>query len=193
MAYTDEGTIEKYLTVDIDSSFSAQVTEWIAAVKTWIDRYVGKTFEAVSETRYYDSYGGDELFVDSFVGSPTVTILNTDGTTFETLTEGHANDYLSYPLNNTEKNRIVLLNQVFPSGSRRVKIDASFGFSASVPSDIKVVATKLVAKILEKGIDGGKLSQTQLGDATVTFEAIDEAAEALGIYQTLDMYREISI
>lgn len=193
MAYTDEGTIEKYLTVDIDTSFTAYVTACIAAAKAWIDRYTGKTFEAVTADHYYDSDGCSELMIDSFTGSPTVTILNSDGTTDEVLTEGASDDFLAYPLNNTEKNKIVLLARKFPRGNRRVKVTATWGFSDTVPADIKIIATKLVAKILEKGIDGGKLSATQLGDANVSFEAIDEAAEVLGIYQTLDMYRDISI
>lgn len=193
MAYTDQSTIEKYLSIDIDSSYSSQLTSWIAAVKTWIDRYTGKTFEASSSDRYYDGCGESSITIDSFVGSPTVVILNSDGTIDETLTEGASDDFLSYPLNSTEKNRIVLTSRKFPRGNRRIKVTASFGFSTSVPNDIALIATKLVAKVLEKGIDGGKLASSQIGDQQVNFESIDEAAEALGIYQTLDMYRDISI
>lgn len=193
MAYTDKGTIQKYLTVDIDTSFDTQITSWIASVKAWIDRYTGKTFEAASSTKYYDTDGCSEIIIDSFVGSPTVEILNSDGTTFESLTEGAGDDYVTYPLNTTEKNSIVLVSSKFPHGKRRLKVTATFGFSTTVPDDIKLIATKLLGFILAKGIDGGKLSQSQLGDQSVTFEAIDESAEALGIYQTLDMYRDISI
>jgi len=193
MAYTDKDTIQKYLTVDINSSFDSQITSWIASVKAWIDRYTGKTFEASSQTRYYDTDGCDELFIDSFVGTPTVEILNADGSNFDTLTEGAGNDFVAYPLNTTEKNRIVLTSSKFPRGKRRLKVTATFGFATTVPDDIKLVATKLMGFILAKGIDGGKLSSTQLGDANVSFESIDEAAEALGVFQTLDMYRDISI
>jgi len=190
MAYTDKSTIQKYLTVDIDSSFDAQITSWISAVKTWIDRYTGKTFEASSSDRYYDSLGGCEIFVDSFVGVPTLVSLNEDGSTYQTFSSG---DFITYPLNSDEKNKIVLLSNNFPRGNKRVKVTASFGYSTSVPEDIKVIATKLIGSILAKGIDGGKLSSSQLGDQQVNFEAINEQAEALGIFQTLDMYRDISI
>lgn len=193
MAYTDKGTIQKYLTVDINNSFDSQITSWIASVQAWIDRYTGKSFEAASQTRYYDTDGCSELFIDSFVGTPVIEILNADGTNFDTLVEGAANDFVAYPLNTTEKNRIVLTSSKFPHGKRRLKVTATFGFSAAVPDDIKFIATKLVGFILAKGIDGGKLSSSQLGDQQVGFEAVDEAAEALGVYQTLDMYRDISI
>lgn len=198
MAYTDEGKVEKYLAVDIDTTFSAQVTSWIASVKAWIDAYCGKTFESASETRYYDVEGdGDELLIDDFVGSATVTILNADGSTQQALTEGAGTDFVAYPLNETVKNRIVLMPEntigAFPSGKRRVKVEASFGYSSSVPSDIELAATMLVAKIVEKGLKGGKIDQEILGDYQVTLKDIDEVAEPLGIYNILDRYRDYSI
>ena len=71
MAYTNKGNVQKYLNVDIASTFDAQIDAWIAAVQQWIDRYTEKTFEAgATETdRYFDTYGGKSVFVDPFVGT----------------------------------------------------------------------------------------------------------------------------
>lgn len=199
MAYTDKGRVQRYLNVDIDSSYDTQVDDWIAEVKKFIDDYCGKTFEAVTETRYYDGNGRNCIIVDDFVDT-TITellILNTSGGTESTLTEGHSNDFITYPQNTDTKHELRLTvsaaRSVFPSRSNAVKLTADFGYSASVPETIRNVATQLVARIVEKGLKGGKVAGIQLGDYQVTLEKIDEHAEALGIYKTLDLYRDISI
>lgn len=197
MAYTSKGIIQRYLTTDIHSSFDSQISDWITAVTNWINNYTGKTFETASADKYYDGNGLKFLPVDTFVGSPTVTILNIDGTTDVVLTEGHANDYVTYPLNETAKDEIHLTANAryttFPKGIRRIKITADFGYASSVPKDIELVATKLVAEIIREGLKGGKLDRVQLGDYEAQFKDIDEKADALGIYNILDMYRDIII
>lgn len=198
MAYTNKGNIQKYLNVDIASSFDTQIAAWITAVEAWINRYTGKQFEVgADETRYFDTCGGRSVFVDSFTGTPTtVAILNSDGSVSDTLTEGQSNDYLAYPLNTTEKNEIRLTpngsRAAFPHGSSRLKIVGKFGYQ-TLPVDIELCATRLVSKIVEKGLKGGELTQVQLGDFTSNFKVIDEEADALGIYQILDSYRELEI
>ena len=198
MAYTNKGNVQKYLNVDIASSFDAQIDAWIAAVQQWIDRYTEKTFEvgATETVRYFDTYGGRSVFVDPFVGTPSlVQILNPDGSVQRTLTAGQGADYMMYPLNSSEKSEILLsVNSSghFGHGPSRLKITALFGY-ATVPADITLVATKLVAKIVEKGLKGGQLSSVSLGDFSSAFQEIDEEAEAMGIGATLDSYREVSI
>lgn len=199
MSYTNKGNIQKYLNVDIASSFDAQIDAWIAAVQVWIDRYTGKTFEAgaVETTRYYDTYGGASIFIDSFVGIPSsIQILDSEGNVTDTLTHGQTEDYILYPLNSTEKNEIVLRRggrrSHFGTGSSRLKVTAVFGF-ATVPADITLAATKLVSKIVEKGLKGGQLASVSIGDFSNSFEKIDEEADAMGIYNILNSYRELTI
>ena len=198
MTYTDKGNIQEYLNVDIASSFDSAITEWIQAVELWINRYTGKSFEVGAETtRYFDTCGGKSVFVDTFTGTPSeVSMISSDGNVEATLTEGHTNDYLRYPLNTSEKNEIVLTANSrhgrFGHGSSRLKITATFGYG-TVPKDIQLVATKLVAAIVEKGLKGGKLASVSLGDTTSSFQSIDEYAEIMGIGAVLDSYREIAI
>ena len=197
MSYTTKAKIEKVIGQDIPVAYNTAITDWIASVKVWIDKYCGKTFEAASEDRYYDGNGLRELAVDSFVGSATVLILNPDGTTMQTLTQGQADDFVTWPYNDTEKNRLVLMSEAsigaFPTGKRRVKVTATFGGSSAVPADIELIAFKLVGSIYTKGQDGGPVSSETLGDYSVSFAKIDEEAEALGIYNTLNEYRDINI
>jgi len=201
MAYTTKGKVQNYIAVDIDSSLVSQVDDWITAVTDWINKYCKKVFEAVTETRFYDvPKVTRSLIIDPFVDT-TITELSTldlDGVVENTLTEGDGNDFIAYPQNDTEKYELRLTNGsiigVFPSGSRRLKVSADFGASASVPKDIELIATKLVGEILRRGLDGGKLSKAKIGDIDLTYVNINETAEALtGIYNTLDQYRHLSI
>lgn len=197
MAYTSQTRVENYLGIVIDTSLVTSFDRWVAAVKLWIDNYTGKTFEgSVAEDRYYDGCGEQTLLVDSFYGSPTVSILETDGSTVQqVLTQGV--DYVTGPQNRTEKNEIILMPQnsvgVFPNGTRRIKINATFAVAATVPADIEFVATKLVGDIIDKGLKGGKQSSFSLGDLSMNFQAIDEVVDPLGVYSILDRYREIPL
>jgi len=79
----------------------------------------------------------------------------------------------------------------FPMRDSSVKITAPFGFSEIVPDDVSLIATKLVGEIIKEGLKGGKLASITLGDYSADFQKIDETADPLGIYQTLDLYRDI--
>lgn len=211
MAYCTRSQVEQYLNADL-SAVSGAVTEWIASVKAWIDRYCGRSFEAGATTKYYDGNRLDRLEVDSFVGTPTsVKLLNLDGTTWATLTEGAGADYVAYPLNSTEKTAIVLmpnaqvgifartfenlLDDTDDSDGdvrRLVEISASFGASTNVPDDVRLAAIKLVAAIAQQRLEGaaGPVTAESLGDYSISHGAIDEAADALGVYNILDAWRD---
>lgn len=214
MPYTNRDKIEKYLNADL-SAIDSTVTSWIASVKAWIDKYCGRAFEAASTTKYYDGNRRERLLVDPFVGAATVELLNYDGTTWMTLVEAASGDFLSYPLNETQKSELVLqpnarvaiFARAFenlldvedsPSGAdvlRLVKITANFGASTTVPADVELAATKLVAKIAEKRLKGsdGSIKSESLGDYSISLGDVDEAAGPLGIYNILDQWREPSI
>jgi hypothetical protein len=195
--YTSQTRVENYGGIVIDTSLVTSFTQWVGAAKLWIDNYTGKTFETSgAEDRYYDGCGEQTLLVDSFYGTPTVSILETDGSTVQqVLTQGV--DFITGPQNRTEKSEIILMPTnsvgVFPNGTRRIKINATFAVSSTVPADIELVATKLVTDIIDKGLKGGRYSSFSLGDMSMNFQAIDEVADPLGIYSILDRYREITL
>ncbi len=196
--YTDKGTVQRYLAVDIQTDYDNLITDWIAAVTKWINRYVGFSFEVADrEDRFYDGSATRKQEVDRFFGSMTVEILNPDGSTFVTLTEGQANDYLAYPLNEVQKNHLVLVNSStignFPGRRSSVKVSAKFGQSATVPEDVGLVATKLVAQAFNESLKGGKVSGQEIGDLKINYFKIDEMAEAMGIFEKLEQYRDVEI
>ncbi len=200
MSYTTKGKAQDYMAVDIDNSLNSSVDDFITGIENWIERYCGKAFEIDSATeRFFDGNGLRSIVIDPFVDTSitAIVIINSEGNTVNTLTEGQGNDFIAYPLNDTEKTELVLISgstiSRFPSRSRAIKITAKWGHSVTVPKQIELVATKLLVSILSKGIDGGKLSKAKLGELDLTYEKIDEEAEALGIYNILDMYRDLSV
>ncbi len=196
MAYTTPTKVEQMFGLTLSGASLAAVNDIILAVKAFIDRYCGKTFESASEVRYYDGNGKHCILVDSFTGTPTVLVLNSDGSTDRTLTEGQGNDFITAPYNSTEKNEIVLTGYgwftAFPNGKHRIKVTANFGVSASVPADIQFAATKLAGQMYQDANEG-VITSIRLGDYSATFAAIDEKKDAMGITTILDSYRDIDI
>lgn len=188
--YITEGDLENYMLQDIDSTYSTFVADVITMVEDYINKYTGVDFENASSTeRYYDGSEADELIIDDVQSVSAVTIYDTNGSQLHTLTEN--TDYFLYPLNETIKNRLVLTTGkigVFPSYSRSIKVTGVFGFS-TVPTAIKIAALKLAAKILEKGLKGGEASSESLGSYSIDYRELNDTADALGIFDILNMYR----
>ena len=193
--YTTKNSIQNYLAVDINSSLDSQLADWISAVTNYIDRYTGKSFEeTIDEVRYFDGNGKDEIQVDDFISISSVEILELDSTDVDyTLTEGVDSDYITFPYNDTPKYRLQMTinSQIanFLKGEKRIKVTATWGHSSTVPKDIELAATMLVASIVEKGMKGGTIMSESLGDYSVSYANVDNLSSALGVKNILDKYK----
>ena len=194
MPYANEGNLENYLTIDVDNSFSSQITDWAEAVDLYIDKYTNRSFaDSGSEVRYFDGNGGREIDIDIFSSLSSVQILGvTSDDVSHTLTEGKENDYIIYPYNDNPKYRLILTKtsavQAWPTSPRRIKITGSWGETA-VPKDIELAATILLAGIVEKGLKGGTVLSEDLGDYSVTFKNVDDISSVMGVKDILDKYK----
>jgi len=197
MAYTTKSKIENYLAIDIDSSFADQISDWISAVESYINNYTGRKdgFEnSAASVRYFDGNGETEIDIDEFTSLSSVEILEANGDDVEwALTEGLENDYITYPYNKTPQYRLILTPNAsvgaWYKGKKRIKVKGVWGHSTSVPADIELVTTMLVASIIEKGLKGGKVKTESLGDYSVTYADINETAQAIGVKKILDAYK----
>lgn len=192
--YTTKGKIQNYLALDISSSLDSQIEDWITAVQNYIDNFTGKSFGTTSETRYFDGNGKNEIQIDDFVSITSVEILELDSTDVDyTLTEGVNSDYITYPYNTTPKYmlKMTINSQIatFLKGEKRVKITATWGHQSSVPKDIELAATILVAGIIEKGAKGGPVTSETLGDYTISFGNVDNLSTVLGVKDILSKYK----
>jgi len=203
LKYTTRSKVEQYLKADL-SAVSSEVENWIIAASSIIDAYVGYSFTSASSDKYYDYPKREILFTDRFTGSPTVTIYNYDGSVFKTLTEGIGKDYVIQPYNDGYADRIVFLSNPYyldglldpdeqQIGERRVKITANWGYGATVPEDVVLACTMIVADIAEKRIKGGTPSSESLGDYSITYKSIEGGGYFAGVKAILDHYLNIII
>lgn len=195
MAYTSKLKIENFLQINIDDSIAGYVTDWINWVTRYIDNYTKTTFESAAATKHYDCNGGSRMIIDDFTAITTLEFLDQDGNVDETLT---ATDYWEYPLNDTAKHEIRLdpygNNSIFPIGSRRLKVTATFGVENTVPPDIEWAATKMVCDIIKQHSDVAKgVKAETLGEYSVTYgdigSLLEKSGDRDGIVKILDNYR----
>ena len=176
MSYTTESKLEQYLQIDIDDSIAAYVVDWINWVTRYIDNYCNTTFEPTVTTKYYDTRGESRLFIDDCTAITSLEFLDEDGDNYATLTEN--SDFWLYPLNKTTKNEVRLdpygTYSNFLTGSKRLKITGTFGVAATVPPDIEMVATQMVADIIRQASGEARDKKAEsLGDRSVTYEDIE--------------------
>jgi len=201
MAYIQKSQIENYLMTDIGNSFDTQITDWISSAETYINKYVGRQngFEELeASAKYYDGNGLREIDIDECIEVTAVEILEANSSDVEwTLTEGQENDYITYPYNDTPIYRIKLVNTssvgAFYNGKKRIKITAKWGYKSTVPEDIKLATTILVAGVVEQGLKGGKVKNESLGDYSVAFEMMEDSPNILSVNKILNHYKIFEI
>lgn len=195
MAYTTTAKIEGYLNSSIPAGQQAQLSQWISAVTRFIDNYTQRTFEqVVAETRYFDGNGESEILIDDFLSLTEVSLLESDGTVLQTLTEGDASDYITYPYTTTPKYKLIMRSTSsqgkFWKGVKNLKVVGTWNFSTAVPADIELVATRLVSTIIIQGQNSNKdVVSESLGDYSVTYgQSVEETFDKLGLKSVLDQY-----
>lgn len=198
MAYCTQTDIENYLQVGIDSSLDSQVSAWIASVTAWINRYTDRNFEATAAVRKYDGKGRDYLIVDDLLSVSAIWFVSHDSTSHANSESQTVTDFLLYQNddpNKTPYNKLVVSpfsssRLVFPLGVQNIWVNGSFGYTAAVPDDIKMVAVKLVASIIKVGKDDG-ISQYTEADLSVSFTSFDKLLSTdLSVKEILDWYKK---
>jgi hypothetical protein len=204
--YTTKQEIENYLLTNIDSSFDTQLNLWIDAIERIIENYTGRTFsavDAVASARTFDGQGGREILLDTFTEITSIEVLNSDGTVNYTLSEGQANDFVTYPYNETEKWRIMLSPNssigVFPKGNSLIRVTAKWGYATAVPADVRLAATQLVGEVIRGSLasqqsmnhQGGVVQSETLGDYSITFAQFENYQlnnQQMSVLQILEPY-----
>lgn len=188
------------MVINISAGFHTQIEEWISAIEAWINTYCNREFETETATyKLYDGDGTKELLIDDITALTKIEILDEDGNVDYTI--DNVLYYFLYPANKTQKDRVVLNPSNspiawFPKGNQNVKVTADFGYSATVPEDIRLAATKLVAGIIaEQNLDlAGEVKSEKLGEYAISFNDVEKMANHLKVKKDiLDKYRRISV
>ena len=199
MPYTNKARVQNYLLININDSFASQITEWIAVSKEYIDNFCNRTFEQESATtKLYDGDGTRELLVDDLLTLTKIEILDRDGNVDYTI-DGSTEYYL-YPANTTPKTSITIEPtnadvSVFPKGKQNVRLTGTFGYSETVPEDIRFAATKLVAGIIQEGnYDvGSEIKSEKLGEYSITYQDVTKLAGQMKVDDILIKHRKMNV
>lgn len=190
---TDEVSIENYMLVDIDPSFSSQITSWILAVEQYMNKVTDRQLIAdTSADEYeYDGTGKDSIMVDDFVEITKVEDEDEDITA----------DCFFYPANDNPKWRIASDNRSFSRGHQNIVVTGKRGFATQADIDtkyldLKFAATVLVAGIINYGYAGTvgdkEIVNESIGQYSVSYEKGSQQQKDFdNIKSTLSQYRRI--
>jgi hypothetical protein len=166
--YASKADIEDYLLLNIDNSFNARIDKWIEAVSNHITLLTNRVWLADDEpsARFYNGNGCQGIEIDDFIGTPTVEIGEDFATNFSTTT-----NFILYPYNTTQKNTIILKEDVFPKGKQNIRITAKWGYLAEVPEDIRFATTVLASGIvLAQTNQDGEIESEKIGNYQVKYK-----------------------
>lgn len=190
MNYTTVQNVEKYLTIDVEAGFEAQVTKWITAMSQWADKYCNRVLVLPAATeaslRKFSGTGGQTLHIDECTGITAVT--DKDGNAIA--------DYITYPLNAAHVQALFTEGQYFTKGEANYYVTAKWAQSVTdtVPEDIQHAVTILVAGIVNNSRSGGdNVASEKVGMYSVTFKNQADRDDYKTAMAILDTYKRIAI
>lgn len=187
--YTNKAEVEDYILQNIASAFNLRIDGWIEGVEDFIDNLTGRNFIAdnTASARLFDGDGEQDIIIDDCIAVTLVEQGNDDyGNSFTEIGASGADRYFLDPPNYLAKGfpitKITLRSRTWPAGKQNNRITAKWGYSATVPADIKFATTVLVGGILNQHRGGGdKIKQEKIGNYTVAYDMND--ADALADYK----------
>ena len=160
--------IRNYSNITIDVADEPQVEEWIEAMSNYVSLETNREWlaDSTASDRYYTGNGYQSLEVDEFIEVSNVYTGDAFGEDFVEKTS-----YITYPYNTTVKDTIILQGDFFPALVKSVKITAKWGYSATVPEDIKTAVMILVTGILlDQSNQSGEIKSEKIGNYSVAYE-----------------------
>lgn len=145
MAYTTASDVKTYLgiTVTTDDTLLGSL---ITRAQSIIDEYTGRTFEAKTETKYYDAANVDGrtlyLYADDLL--TVITLTNGDGVVIAPA------NYRLEPRNHSPKWGISLDKDTswsFPDSDSEISVAGTWGYAATAPNNIVHACIRLAAFI----------------------------------------------
>lgn len=145
---------------DYDDLLTNTITRASRLIDKETKREGGAFYNVTETTRYFDGSGAACQYIDEITAAPSYVGISESGgvasTDYATLS---SSDYFLWPDNETPYKRIDLdtINgaySTFYRYRRGVKITAAFGYSQSVPDDIKQATIIQAARLYKRGQQG---------------------------------------
>lgn len=174
--------------VEWASDYDATILSLISRASRAIDRWTGRepdAYCAPEATRLFDGAGNSELYIGELAAAPTEVKVAWDGTTFELL---DAAEYYCLPTNSLPFNYIRLELGTFPCKRRSVQVKGKFGYSLSVPDDIKQAVIIQVIRWYKHGQQAFQNTAASNEFGTPQYVRLDETVSSI-----LEAYRKVVI
>ena len=174
--------------VEWDASYDVVLTSLITRASRAIDRWTGRepnAYCAPEATRLFDSVGNCELYIGELATNPKEVKVAWDGTTFELL---DAAEYYCLPINSLPFNYLRLEFGTFPCMRRSVQVKGKFGYSLSVPDDIKQAVIMQVIRWYKHGQQAFQNTAAASQFGTPEYGGLDETVSSI-----LEAYRKVVI
>ena len=187
MAYCTKEEVKREINIK-DTDWDEVFDSLCGEASGFIDGFCGRTFSHASETRYFDPDDPEVLFIDDFITLESLKVDQDGDGEFEKAWEKDK-DYLLYPLNKLPRTWIEAIGQGFPTGRKRVRITASWGYSSTPPPAIKRACIMLVSRWFKRKDTAfaSVVSTSELGTFEV-YRGMDADIELL-----LSPFRRINI
>lgn len=201
--YTNQSRIEAYLKRSLTSAELINLDETIEYLSAFIENYTGRTWSPLSDdpsyetddepsVRVFDGNNGKELWIDDCKTISKIELLDSSGSVSSTYSL--TTDFITYPLNKTIVESVVLRTTRFPKGRANVAITAIWG-GGTVPSAIVMVCTALVADFLSDSGDEANdfVKESIEGYSYELAQGTDRTESQSKLMVTLDKYKKESL
>jgi len=193
MAYCSASDVFAYGDFESDTDDFVLINTLIAAAEKVIDNYVGRTFEAASDLRYFDAgedVASNTLWFDEVAQSIT-HVGNGDGTS-----DIGSDNWVTEPRNSKPYYGVTLVANSSVSWTydsnpeNAIVIDAVWGYATSAPADIKHACIRLVNWMYKQRESSADLDRPLLTGEGVLVMPSRMPQDVLSI---LDFYKEMEL
>jgi hypothetical protein len=194
--YTTINDVKNYALVEIEQSFETQITDWIIQVSKIMDKMANRRLLAPAEfyVRFYNGNNKADIRIDDCVEINRLRIGDQYGENFE---EINSNQYVKYPQRSTSglsdqepHRRIFLKNDYFKGGIQNIEVRARWGAFTTLPADLKLACTILVAGIVINQSKGKQAqSSEKIGNYAVSYLTEQGMKDYKMALETINLYR----
>ena len=174
--------------VEWGASYDVVLMSLITRASRAIDRWTGRepnAYCAPEATRLFDSVGNCELYIGELATNPKEVKVAWDGITFELI---DATEYDCLPINSTPFNYLRLEFGTFPLRRKSVQVKGNFGYSLSVPDDIKQAVIMQVIRWYKHGQQAFQNISANSALGSLEYGGLDETVSSI-----LEAYRKVVI
>mgnify|MGYP000879352831 CR=1 FL=1 len=186
---TQTADVKEYLNIS-SATYDALFEKLVYGVSEYLQSYLGgRSLEEAEYTEYYDGDGSNLLLLRQFPVASVTSLSYKSGTNTSPIWN------LIDPNNyNVDTRSGIIKNAPLPGGTQNIKVVYTAGYKIdfpnryttanhTLPHDLWMIATQLVAKVFDTRFSQGKINESVEGQSVNwTFSLTDEMKSSLSRY-----------